>query len=304
MPFSSQESSLLDCMHLDLDGAWPRDVLPDVRDSDCRHWGRRLRFSATRSGIEHFYKFSQRREARFRLFGSGDYHHLTALWLRRLQRPFQLLSFDNHPDWDRRPPYWCCGTWINRALELPFLKRASIWGCGNFEFHRPNVWFANHRAIQAQRLQVWPWTVRLNPRAQKEWTGLQRDTWRTRFKAYAREIEGEDVYITVDIDAIRSEEAVTNWENGLFTATDIAWAIGEVRAQANVVGGDLCGAYSPPKYARLKQRIESYIDHPRLPSVPEMTANERNLQTLRTIWPVLSHGNQHNTCANEAHAHP
>jgi hypothetical protein len=104
-------------LHLNLDDAWsdlPRD-LPVV---DARDWGPRLRFSAPSRLIEDFFCEYHSRLAPFLVYGSGDFHHLTALWIRPIDEPFVLVSFDNHPDWDVRPPRWGCGGWINRALEL------------------------------------------------------------------------------------------------------------------------------------------------------------------------------------------
>lgn len=46
---------------------------------------------------------------------SGDYHYLSALWLRRLQEPARLFLFDNHPD-DQQgafgPGMLSCGSWV------------------------------------------------------------------------------------------------------------------------------------------------------------------------------------------------
>jgi len=276
------------CVHFDLDGAWPKDAVPDADYVDCRKWGPPLRFSATRSGIADFYSAIEKHNARFTLFGSGDYHHLSALWLRKYTEPLTLISFDNHPDWDIRPPHWCCGTWINRALELPQVRRAVVWGCGNFELNRPNSFFANHRALRAGRLQVWPWTERLKPATQARWRGMTAQDWRTQFSQFAEGLRGESVYVTVDFDCLRTEDAVTNWENGLFTAEDVCWALGEISSHGKVIGGDACGAYSEPSYARWKQRIESTLDHPKLPPIDVEEAQRQNMRSLNTIWQALT----------------
>ncbi|MEP6670415.1 MAG: hypothetical protein ABJF10_14740 [Chthoniobacter sp.] len=273
-------------IHIDLDGAWPKDSTESY--VDCRDWGRRLRYSATSGGIEAFYEFIRPRTARFTLFGSGDYHHLTALWLRKLEEPVTLVSFDNHPDWDIRPPRWCCGTWINRALELPTVRKAVIWGCGNFELNWPGNLFVSRTALRNQRLKVWPWTERLKASGRKRWPGMTREDWREKFSAFAQSMRGEAVYITIDLDCLDREESATNWENGLFTVEDILWALGELRAQTKIVGGDLCGAYSQPVFERLKQRIESALDHPRLEPVNEATATNRNTRARTLLWTALT----------------
>src|SRR4051812_17164775 len=99
-----------DSIHLDLDGAWPAEILGCDAHVDCRAWGPELRYSATRKGMTDFEAVLAMHPARFALFGWGDFHHLTALRLRQIDEPFVLITFDTHPDWDIRPPRWCCGT--------------------------------------------------------------------------------------------------------------------------------------------------------------------------------------------------
>ena len=49
--------------------------------------GTGLRFSAPPDMIENFYANAQPHLAAFTLFGSGDFHHLAALWMRRIREP-------------------------------------------------------------------------------------------------------------------------------------------------------------------------------------------------------------------------
>jgi len=281
--------------HLDLDGAWDHEAVERVVTGlgriDCRRWGPPLRFTTPRRVAEAFYRELRSRLSPFPpflLYGSGDYHYLSAFWLRRIEGPFTLVSFDNHPDWDIRPPHWCCGSWISRALTLPNLERAVVWGCGNFELEWPNRLFANRRGLREGRLEVRPWAERLKPASRGRWPCLSRDGWREQFAAFARELAGRRVYVTVDIDCLRREEAATNWENGLFEAEEVAWAVDQLRSHAEIAGGDLCGAVSPLRYARLRQRIASTFDHPRLEPLEDGEAAARNLRVLETVWPALT----------------
>jgi arginase family enzyme len=280
--------TLLHSIHVDLDGAWPAESVKTSTWIDCRDWGRRLRYTATAAGIEEFYQSIRPQPARFTLLGSGDFHHLTALWLRKIEEPFTLLSFDNHPDWDTRPPRWGCGTWINRALELPALRQAAIWGCGNFELNWPGYLFVDREALRDGRLSVWPWKDRLKPSGRKRWGGMARDDWRGKFGEFVRSHGGGSFYVTVDLDSLAAGESVTNWESGLFTKEDIVWALGELRAHARIIGGDVCGAYSKPCYERWTQWVAATFDHPRLKGVDESEAQARNLRALQPIWDALA----------------
>ncbi|HEX4631729.1 MAG TPA: hypothetical protein VH188_12275 [Chthoniobacterales bacterium] len=273
-------------MHLNLDDAWsdlPRD-LPVV---DAREWGPHLRFSAPSRLIEEFFREYETRVAPFLVYGSGDFHHLTALWIRRLGEPFVLVSFDNHPDWDVRPPRWGCGGWINRALELPFLQKVSVWGCGNFECWWPRQFFGNRRAERRGELEVHPWADGRPASEQNRRGAIMASNWRARFTQFVEALSGSNVYVTIDLDCLRSEDAVTNWESGRFTVEDVLWALSELRAKTKIVAGDICGPYSPPKYARAKQRFAAEMDHPKLPAIDFEAARKVNRRAFDILWPLL-----------------
>ena len=256
---------------------------------DARWWGPRLRFSAPARLIEEFHREYEARVARFIVYGSGDFHHLTALWVRQLRDPFVLVSFDNHPDWDLRPPRWTCGGWINRALELPNVTKVSVWGCGNFECWWPRQFFGNRRAERQGRLDVHPWADGRSASDQDRRGAILRSNWREHFARFASELNGSEVYVTIDLDCLRAEEAVTNWESGRFTVGDVSWALAQLRsANARIVAGDICGAFSPPVYARAKQRFAARMDHPKLPPVDLKSAQQINVSALRALWPALT----------------
>ena len=244
-------------------------------------WGPRLRCFAPRDVMEAFVHDVVEGLPPFVLYGSGDFHHLAAAFLRKARSPaVNVVSFDNHPDWDIRPPRWACGGWVNRALELPQVRRVSVWGLGNFELNWPARVFGS----RDDRLDVHAWAERY---PDTRFDRMTRGDWRSRFERFAGSLRGQDVYVTVDLDCVRDEEAVTNWENGLFTAEDVAWAIGCLRSDANVVGGDVCGAYSPPVYARRLQRFAADWDHPRR-ALPDLArAREINTASVSAIWAAL-----------------
>ncbi len=287
--------------HIDLDGAWHPRVIE--AHADLREWGPRLRYSAPPALLEAFYETVQPSLGAFNLYGSGDFHHLSALWLRNVSGPVTLVSFDNHPDWDVRPPSWGCGGWINRALELPQVARASVWGCGNFEMNWPLRLFGNQDALRSGRLEVHPWRERIGRSARRRWGGLG-DGWREDFLRFAQSLAGQRVYVTVDLDCLRAGEAVTNWEQGLFTAGEVAWALDALRAAAEVAGGDVCGAWSAPRHARFTQWLSSRLDHPRQRRVDPAQARRTNERALESIWRALTAGDEQYAGADERYAHP
>lgn len=274
-------------VHLNLDDACAPDLF-DGPAIDVRKWGPRLRFSAPPAEVEEFFATVREQLASFVLYGSGDFHHLSALWLRRVAEPFTLVSFDNHPDWDVRPPKWCCGSWVNRALELPQVQKVSVWGCGNFECWWPAQIFGNRRAEREGKLEVHPWADTRSTKQQERRGAILQGNWRDKFADFATSLRGGGVYVTVDMDCLTSGEAVTNWENGKFTTDDVLWAIECLRANARIVAGDLCGAYSRPKYARAMQRFIAGVDHPKLPPPNESNAHAINQAAFEKLWPALT----------------
>ncbi|HWM23225.1 MAG TPA: hypothetical protein VNP98_00245 [Chthoniobacterales bacterium] len=264
-------------IHFNLDNAWPTGAIP-FRTLDVTSWGPELRFSASSRSIEEFYREVQKEVAPFVLYGSGDFHHLTALWVRQVPGPFVIVSFDNHPDWDIRPPRWCCGGWVNRALELPAVRKICVWGCGNFKSWWPGGrLFGNRRAEREGRLEI------------DRRGAIVGANWRERFAAFVRALGASDLYVTIDLDCLRAEDAITNWESGSFALEDLAWALAQLRAsRAIIVGGDICGAFSPPSYARRGQRFIAEMDHPRLPVRDLETPRKINLRTFEALWPLLA----------------
>lgn len=274
-------------LHLNLDDACEAPPLfGETRD--LRDWGPRLRFTAPAREMERFYAEVGTGLPPFLVFGSGDFHHLTALWLRRLPRLTTVVSFDNHPDWDIRPPRWACGGWVNRALELPLIEKVSVWGCGNFECWGPGRIFGNHRAERAGRLEVHPWADDRSEKEKGRRGAILRANWRETFARFAEGLAGADVYVTVDLDCLRAEEAVTNWESGRFTVEDVTWAIELLGRGSRIVAGDICGAWSPARYARRKQRFAAEMDHPKLPERDPEIAKQTNLRALQSLLPVLA----------------
>ena len=274
-------------LHLNLDDAWPGEPL-GLPVIDARVWGPQLRFSAPPRLIDDFYREHESRLAPFLLYGSGDFHHLTALWARRVTQPVVLVSFDNHPDWDIRPPKWCCGSWVNRALELPHVRLVSVWGCGNFECWWPHQFFGNRRAERAGTLEVHPWADDRPAKDRQRRGAILRENWRARFEDFVRNLERANVYVTIDLDCLCAEEAVTNWENGRFTVVDLVWALEKLRGHSRIVAGDICGAFSQPAYARRKQRFAAEMDHPKLSHPNPDEIRRTSFAALEKLWPMLA----------------
>jgi len=197
-------------LHLNLDDAWPNESV-GFPLADARSWGPQLRFSAPPRLVEQFYREREKDlAAPFLLYGSGDFHYLTALRLRPVAGSIILIAFDNHPDWDVRPPKWACGGWVNRALELPHVRLASIWGCNNFECWWPHQIFGNRRAERAGLLEVHPWADDRPLKDRQRKGAILREDWRERFEEFAKRLAGETAYVTIDLATTFTPSGGTN----------------------------------------------------------------------------------------------
>jgi hypothetical protein len=287
---SNSSTAASKAVWLAFDDAWDFESAGRFRPPprvDALAAGPSLRFITTARAVESFYTNFSAHFRPFILSGSGDFHHLTAIFVRQIKEPFAILSFDNHPDWDIRPPHWACGAWVNRALENPMIEQVAVWGCGSFECHFPWRLLGNRSACRADRLWVAPWQSEgknfpswLHP--------VSSANWRAAFAQFVDSIRTPALYVTVDLDSLVASDAVTNWENGRFTVPDLVWAIGLLRQKVRIVGGDLCGAFSPMRYGSRFQALAGRFDHPRPRSVSEEERRSINLRVLETIWPHLT----------------
>jgi hypothetical protein len=273
-----------------VDDAWEFDELTSFeppRRVEALASGLSLRYITSQRRIDRFYAEFGEAFRPFVLSGSGDFHHLTAVFIRQLREPFVLVSFDNHPDWVVRPVRWSCGAWINRALENPLLQQVAVWGCANFECRLPRCLRGNWAACCSGRLRVAPWRTGEND--YPDWLHPISDTdWRLAFARFVESIRSSAVYVTVDLDCLVEKEAITNWESGRFHLADLDWAINLLWQETRIIGGDLCGAFSKVRYGSWFQAVAGWVDHPRQVSVPERERHLVNLQALEVIWPILT----------------
>ncbi|MBV9129154.1 MAG: hypothetical protein JO298_02070 [Verrucomicrobia bacterium] len=274
---------------LAFDDAWDFEHSPWFKAPqrvDALSIGPSLRFITTAGTVEAFYTKFRQHFRSFILSGSGDFHHLTAVYVRQVNEPFSIVSFDNHPDWDIRPPHWSCGAWVNRALENPLVQQIAVWGCGSFECNLPWRLLGNRSACGSGRLLVAPWRY-----AEKDYPPwlhpISAADWRAAFAQFVESLETPAIYVTVDLDCLGEHEAVTNWENGRFGLADLVWAISVLRQKVRVVGGDLCGAFSSVQYSSRFQAFAGRFDHPRPRSVAASERRLVNLRALETVWPIL-----------------
>lgn len=208
--------------------------------------------------------------------GSGDFHHLAALLIERVQEPFTVLHFDNHPDWVRLAPRWHCGSWVNRVLALPNVRRVVTVGVCSDDLDNPGRKGGNLPALDAGRLALFPWRHAASRVRRRIAAGPGHDWhegyvhWRNladvpladATDAVLHAIPTDAIWITIDKDVLPEREAVTNWDQGQMPLAALLATLRAAGKAKRVLGADVCGEYSSPHHANWLKRIEAHMDQP------------------------------------------
>jgi hypothetical protein len=275
---------------LDLDGAplLQLKLMEAYRPAvfSCRHWAPRLRMACTRRVFCEFEKSlvsilgsRHDRETTVTLFGSGDFHHITLALLRRQQAPFNLLILDKHPDWMRGVPVLHCGTWVAHALQLPHVQKIFHVG-GELDFDNAFRWMAPWRALQSGKITVIP-AVRSFVRGR--WRSVKNQPLLGQVRATAErlkellephraELARFPLYVSVDKDVLRAEDAVVNWDSGHLRRADLEIALATFlgAARGKLAGMDLLGDWSLVRVRGLLRRFCHWTEQP--PGAPDPAA--------------------------------
>ncbi len=164
------------------------------------------------------------------LLGSGDFHHLTLLRLERMADPFTLVVFDNHTDCSSMGPKYHCGNWLYHAAVLPGCRSVLHFGATE---HRgfTSAWFGTRRLIEKGR-----WVETRGPSMAAE----------SRIQPFAETIAAKNaqripVYVSIDKDVLREEEAPGDWENGLMGLEQLGQMLGHLAHAYPLAGADITG---------------------------------------------------------------
>ncbi|CAH1660625.1 arginase family protein [Chelatococcus asaccharovorans] len=232
--------------------------------------------SALRSLVDRFKSAAGGEGTTVTFYGSGDFHHLTAALVATLDEPLTIVHFDNHPDWVRFPATTNCGAWVNRALELPHVHKVVTIGPCSADLVRPEWQFANLDAVRDGRIALYPWRHppsrvwgrygRTRCYRQEggylRWRNLADEDWSDFLHELVETIPTRAVWLTIDKDVLGHGEAVTNWDQGELTLNHLVTAIERLAAERCIIGGDVCGDWSKPRFSDPFRAALAYFDHP------------------------------------------
>ena len=253
---------------------WTSVTRMDLQDlgPSLRLWSRRKNIDAARARLA----TAADPRPSITFMGSGDFHHLAALLAERVEEPFTLLHFDNHPDWVRLAPRWHCGSWVNRVLALPNVQRVVTVGPCSDDLVDPGRKGGNLPALDSGRLVLFPWQHEAS-RVRRRIADGPGHTWRgghihwrnladmplpRAIDAVMAAIPTDVVWITIDKDVLPESEALTNWDQGQMPLAALLAMLRAAGERKRVLGADICGEYSPPRHVNWLKRIESKMDQP------------------------------------------
>ncbi len=153
-------------------------------------------------------------------FDNGNYHYMSKIWTDMVQEPFSLVVFDHHPDMQepRFGNILSCGGWVKKVLEEnKFVQSVTLIGV------------ADHLAEE-----IPPHDKVMIIRESEIVTLEGRSPDRVHASSHP-------LYISIDKDALSTDYAATNWDQGSLSLEHMK-AIIEALAQGHkIIGIDICG---------------------------------------------------------------
>lgn len=178
-------------------------------------------------------------------FDNGNYHYMSKLWTDQIQEPFDLVVFDHHPD--MQPPRFegilSCGGWIKEVLEHnKFVQKVIVIGVADHLVEEIQQEIASH-----------PSGARNDVRGECHDGLLAKVTFIRESELTAVTLEGRSpdrvhltshttpVYLSIDKDALNTQEAATNWDQGSLTFEQLAETLQALAQNRKILGIDICG---------------------------------------------------------------
>lgn len=242
--------------------------------------------------------------------GSGDFHHISEILTAQINEPACLIVFDFHPDWDILPPRFGCGSWVSQALKNKNILKCVLIGIGSDDLSDLALQTGNLAALADNRLEIYPFRhkpsrVYFKPVAENNsivtkkslfsnriiWCELEKEDLAEFTLRLIKRLPTQKVYISIDKDCLKSDYALTNWEEGVLRLDQLLAMIKLMRDNLDIIGLDITGDYSAPLISGRLKAMLSRLDHPKVIAADKHTkelilkVNEQtNLKILQEIF--------------------
>ena len=145
---------------------------------------------------------------------SGNYHHLSRLYIDLIKHPFDLVVYDNHTDmqFSAFGNILSCGSWIADVYENCENVRNIIIIGANEEYIKDCEFKNNDKIIFACSIFD---------------VNMAENTL--------------PIYISVDKDVLSKEEFVSDWDQGKMSLVTLTEELHYLAGHYNIIGADVCG---------------------------------------------------------------
>ncbi len=167
-------------------------------------------------------------------FDNGNYHYMSKLWTDCVQKPFDLVVFDHHPD--MQPPRFegilSCGGWIKEVLDHnKFVQNVTVIGVADHLVEEIREDLTQANAAEILNRVTFIRESELNsfgkdPSASPLWASLRMTL---------------PCHISIDKDALSTAEAATNWDQGSLTFEQLTATLTHLAQNRKILGIDICG---------------------------------------------------------------
>mgnify|MGYP003814987951 CR=1 FL=1 len=178
---------------------------------------------------------------------SGNHHYMSKLWTDKIASPFSLVVFDHHPD--MQPSLFddmmSCGSWVEDVLDTnPNIRKLCIVGASDELIGKVNPVYSNRLIFYSEKALD------------------HEEAWKN-FSAFHL---NEPVYISVDKDVLNRESAITNWDQGSLSLSELEKLLVIILKNEHVIGIDICGECSTTlslfkmqQYERINSRVNEEL---------------------------------------------
>ena len=199
----------------------------------------------------------------FYLLGSGDFHHFSLGLINQYKDPLTVVLFDNHPDWIKPPHQYHCGTWVYGLARLPHVERIIIIGLESGDINGKKFQDGDVESYLNQKVILLPYelvNIEINEKENVQLRSKLKQNLNAGIAEIVSHIKTQNVYISVDKDCMRLEDAFTNWEQGSIPLSTILATIAAIKLQFNIVGADTVGDYSVLHFRSPLKWLGSLLD--------------------------------------------
>jgi len=261
----------------------------------------------TKNEIERRIQGSPKNSVTF--IGSGDFHHISSILINEFKEPVSVIIFDFHPDLDSLPPHMACGSWVNQILKKKNIAKCILIGVSSDDISSWSLQSANLSSLKDNRVEIYPYmhepsrvffkrvpdNVCLEVKRKLlfstiYWNELKGKNLREFFLSVLKRIPTKQVYISIDKDCLKKEDALTNWEEGYLSLEELLLMLKLIKENLDIAGADITGDYSRICIKNKFKKFFSRLDHPKelaVDGVPEHLVTATNEQTNLKLLELL-----------------